>query len=467
MITSTNQESQRTEQINKSLYYFFDDIVRIKFYIREALAQLLAQDTMNDIFPEGGDIDYCNFVQPVIEKLTNIWQEKPTYIINGGDENVTETENTDNNFDIEMNFNKLNYYVEIHRLAALMRLLNTVCVHIAYRKDDEGNEYIQFIPFTYLDYSEKKFGIEFDENCNVASYWYLVGDERHIWTKETKTIEKNGKKEELRHGYGFLPLVVMQHRKSEYKDISDFWGQPANQLVNGNNMVNYFINLRNYQASFSGFDVVLIKGLDETMQEKRGAGTQAVGEIKINPSNPIKTENDQAGIDIAGLQMYYEGYNGIIESEIACIMQSLDLPPDSFSVNAKNSKSGLALVFESMAMNKPLLSFQTVFEKYESEILWKLNNIFKVNKSTNFVYTEIATADDIEIMYGSISPMKTDEEILNNIKTRIDSGILSPVEAIMENEGVTEEVATEKFNKIVEQRGRLTNAGFINGDVGL
>ncbi len=418
---------------------------------RELLEQTFSPDTMNSVF--SGKLAYCNIVQSTIDKITNLWKEAPQYLVNNKD-----------SIDLTQNFEKLNYYTEIQQICALTRLLNTVFVHIAHTKTKDNQEFVNFLIFTKEDLNNETFLLEFDENSNIASYSYEINGIKWSWSKDSYTIEKDKKKEVFKNEYGFLPLVRFQYKPSTKTTDHNSWGEPSSHLVDSNISINSFMNSRDYQANYSGFDMILASGIDVSAQEKRaGAVNTQLSELKLNPSNITKTSNPDAKLTTTKLAMYQANYIELINSILAVAMQAVGLPPDSMKFEATSSaESGVSKIADSVELCNLINSLQVKFKSYETGFLFKLNEIFKANKSKEFAYFDIQKQSDIIINYVPSTINLTEDERLASVGTKLEIGVISYTDAIKEIYNCDQEFAEKKFKEIIQQKTMFENASIVD-----
>jgi len=203
-----------------------------------------------------------------------------------------------------------------------------------------------------------------------------------------------------------------------------------------------------------GFAQAYLIASETTMPTTVRTGPMIAVKLPINPNQPdIRPEFGfaQPNADISGSMAY-------LESLMALFLSSRGVDPKTVSGKgeAKQFSSGmerLLSMIESFEVSRSDFSVYENAEKKMFEIIKAYLNTYSGTNVLNYNIARIPDNAGIEIDFHKPEMIKTDEDKLNIIERKLDLGLISKIDAIMEDRGIDKDEATKIKQMIDAEMG--------------
>jgi hypothetical protein len=280
---------------------------------------------------------------------------------------------------------------------------------------------------------------------------YMENNRRYVvWTKELNFImdsKGNVLSEDPTNPIGVLPFIDVFHDKDmEYfvrigQAVTDFsiqFNAALSDLANVNRM--------------QGWGQAYLKCDSRMIPENIVVGPNKIIKLPVDPNTQINPEFGfaNANPDIAGAIKF-------IETLLAMFMSSRGVDPKTVTGQGDTAKftSGIERLLSMVEKFEASKEDYSLFKGVE----YKLFHIFKAYINT-YSGTEmnigwdagvIPDAAYVECEYQKPEMVQTDQEKLATIQQRLELGLISKVEAIAQDRGISEDAAEEVMLEIKEE----------------
>lgn len=271
---------------------------------------------------------------------------------------------------------------------------------------------------------------------------YLTNVEKYlVWTK-TENFLMNGKGEYLTEVFpnqiGELPFIDI----AEGKDYEFFvrGGQALTDFA-----IQYCGALSDLAqvVKMQGWSVGWLKGTPSVMPEEIVVGPNKVLKLAVDPNNPdapLEFGYSSPNADIQGAMSY-------LEMLISNFLTSRGLDSNIISSKGESQKfsSGvekLLAMIDSFDASKQDMDIYKYAEKNFFKIFKKWNNLMvnTPNKILDFIIPEDC---EVEVQFEMPQNIQTTQEKLQSIQLKLELGLITKVEAIAEDRGITKEMAQQ------------------------
>ena len=277
-------------------------------------------------------------------------------------------------------------------------------------------------------------------NENIAdSDDYKSQLEKYVtWTREVNFIF-NGKgeivSEILPNPIGEIPLIDV----STVKDF-EFFIEHCNSISDFN--VQFLAGLSDLAqvVKMQGWSVSYLVATENTMPEVLFVGPNMVLKLKVDPNT-----NHEPKFGYASPNADIEGSMKYLESVLAAFLSSRGLDASTISTQLSSTKfsSGierlLAMIEQFEASKEDFDLFRSVETQFFN-LFKKWNNLFfgTTQKILDFIIPE---ESQVEVTYHAPVMAMTQTEKTDNIIKRKEAGLMSRVEAVAEDRGISKEQA--------------------------
>lgn len=393
---------------------------------------------MLQIYPKAYDVlltAQIDLTNNIFKKIVN----RISRVYAFGCDRMIEDTNTQ---DIYKSLNVDSFMIEADKK---LNAFNDLLIHIAW--DYKNNK--PALIFRY-PHSTK---VEIDQFGNVEEVEYLVHKDKDeekwaYWTNEEHYYKVYDKKNKVKieyvegnengvNPYGVLPFVFMNN---QFRDSGCFFDE-----FGGEDMIN--ITLDN--SIYSTFKNYLIKWQSFKQIVVTGSNVGAISGQMLDPSQALTASGQDIDIKLLDLQSNLQQLNDVLKDSVNQVALNYDISPQSFMMT-QQVQSGFALQMQNIALDERTKLRQKDFIEYENELNKLILLVCKVN-SINL------KENDFTITINEPTYPKSEEEQLTIWSKEIDLAVKSPVEILMEANGIDEVEATNKLNNNIAKRNELYN----------
>lgn len=278
----------------------------------------------------------------------------------------------------------------------------------------------------------------------------------YIWWSNNYhfTTDANGKIiNELTPENAINPIGMLPFVNYAIDQDGEFWAEGGDDLTEGSILINLLITDMLTIAYQQGWGQLVITGKNI----KEG--------FKVGPHQALIFEYDEGDpkpeIDVLSPNPPLDLWMKAIEQYVALLLSTNNLSPSAISIrlDAGAFPSGIAMIIEMSEATDSIEDKQSLFQAGERESIkigaaWQ-NYYFETKSLTPEFMAIGKLPENIEasINFGSVKPVVSEKEKLENIRTRKDLGINEEVELIMlDNPDMTLEQAEEKLLKIKAEK---------------
>jgi hypothetical protein len=276
-----------------------------------------------------------------------------------------------------------------------------------------------------------------------------------LWTKEYNFVfDGNGKivgnQEAVENEIGIIPIIDV----SMAKDFT-YFVQDGGSLVNF--AIDYNVSLSDlmFISKLQGFAQGAVSGDKEVLDKMTTVemGPAYIVKLANSPDgNPTKLDFIQRGSDI-------QGSIQALEVLLSNFLTSMGIDPKTINGKAESTKyqSGverlLAMVerFEAARSNYDLFQW---FEKSAYEVIKAYLNAYNAQADIlDPAYrAAIPEGSQVNINWRKVELVQGEEDKARTLKAKMDSGLISPIEAIMIDRNVDREMAEEIYKRILTDK---------------
>ncbi len=341
-------------------------------------------------------------------------------------------------------YKKMNFDSFMIEADKKLNAFNDIIVQVAF----DANKNIPRLIFRY----PHKTKVETDDFLEPISieYFVRIEDKKEIWAYWSNTehyykhytkaddftvvaVEDN---EDMINPFGELPFLFMANgfRDVEFYDINS-----------GNDLVAITLDNSIYQT----FKKYLIKWQSFKQLVVTGSNVGAISGQMLDPSQALTAEGDNVDIKLLDLQANLQQLDDSLKSDINQVLINYNISPSSFNMTS-HVTSGFAMQMENLELDNMTKLRQNDFVWYEKEL-------YRLILLVSSTYGLNLKQEEFTITFNEPSyPMSDDEKVTTYAK-EIDLGLISPVEMLMEEFGITEDEATNRMKQNIALRNELYN----------
>lgn len=214
-----------------------------------------------------------------------------------------------------------------------------------------------------------------------------------------------------------------------------------------------------------GFAQAYMIGPQDMMPTSIKVGPAITVKMPVNPSQPeVRPEFGfaQPNADIDGSMKY-------LESLVALFLSSRGIDPKTISAtgDGKQFTSALERLLSMIEKFEASRSDFSIYEKAEKQIFKIVKAYLNTYSGTDVLKYNIAQlsdAADVKVYFEEPEMLETESEKLAEIEKKLDLGLISTIEAIMEDREISEEMAIEIKKKIITEPSLMEQIA--NGQLG-
>ncbi len=453
-------ENVKRKQLSIREYEVLND--NIKDYVYEDLVLQLSEDTAKQM----PIVSTVNFAKAVVNKKANIYTDGPKRSYPEiTDSDLKAIENTYQDFGFNTVLSKANKYFINGRQVFLqvvpkdnglkLRVLQKHNVDVIPDESDPEKAFCYIIS----SFDKSLYGKLGSDNVNqiIADQDdYKLSLERYQFVTDEVVLTCDGKgrlvDEALANPIGMLNIIDI----AKDKDF-EFFVRSGSSLTDVTVFCNVVLSDNFFISRLQGHSIPVVSGDANLKPENMILAPNKALFLPTNPANPdskLSIEFLSPTPNIADSQKLFEMF-------VAAFMttEGVDSNAVKLSNNGPQSYSSaierlLAMIDQFRATKDDFDLFQKV-EKKLHKIVTRYLSILSgdVEKLDKKYWVSRSTVDsEIEIQFSKPEMIETKSEMLANAKSEIELGIADQVTVLMKLEGITEEMALERIEKISERK---------------
>lgn len=282
-----------------------------------------------------------------------------------------------------------------------------------------------------------------DYKPSVDRYAWWSGDLNFI-TDSKGNILSGLEKSDVENPLGIPSIVEV----SDDKDL-EYWARQGSAVADFTVQFNAALTDLSQIVRMQGFSIAWFKGAKGTIPQNLIVGLNHVLRLEIDPSNPVDTDFGFASPspDLSGSIQY-------IEMLLSCFLSSRGIDPNTVSGKAQSEKFGsgierLLSMLEKFEASKVDMSIYERVEKQLFELIKKMINVYVPSKILDYEISSIPQNAGIEVKFVRPEMVQTESDKMLSIEKRLELGLISQVEAIAEDRGVSIEDAEKIYQAVM------------------
>ena len=279
-----------------------------------------------------------------------------------------------------------------------------------------------------------------------------------VWTRELNFVmDGNGEiilsglDDDLSNPLGRLPFVDIASTRDDFS----FWIRQGLSLTDFSVELNQFLSSLFQVIKLQGFAQAIMSGPSDLMPQSMTVGVNHVLKLPVDEGSGVETK-----FDFVSPSPDIEGSLKVLESLLSMFLSTNSIDPKAVSTTGETTtySSGLERM---LAMIELLSASKEDFDTYKNaeEDIWELvkdwMNILTGTNTLDSKYETGAINPNSELFVKFITPemVQSESEKLINIEKKIDLGISSSVEGLMDLEGISRDIAEKKIKQFQEDEG--------------
>jgi hypothetical protein len=245
----------------------------------------------------------------------------------------------------------------------------------------------------------------------------------------------------------FLPFIDV----AEDRDF-EFWVRSSQSLTDFCVQFNSALSDLCMVSRSQGFAQAILSGPQDLLPESVAVGPSHVIRLPIDPNNPVETK-----FEFVNPSPDMQGSIQCVELLLSTYLSSRGIDPKTISGKADSQKftSGVERL---LSMIEKFEATRTDFALYD-QVERKLYDLIKIwhntIKGSGKLLPSLETSDfpiesEIAVQFAKPEMVKTDAEMLDTIERRLELGLMSRSEAIMEDRGLDDEEAAKEIIEKIE-----------------
>lgn len=253
----------------------------------------------------------------------------------------------------------------------------------------------------------------------------------------------------------YLPFVdIAEDRDFEY------WVRQSQSLTDFTIQYNGALSDQGQVVRLQGFAQAVIKAPQDLLPVSMQIGPNTILRLPVDPANPVETDFSfvSPSPDIAGGMAY-------IEMLLANFLSSRGNDPKIISGKADSTKysSGIERLLAMIEKFEATRTDYSLYEKAEQDLYTLIKIWHNTIKGSDQLLPKYETADfsedsEVTVQFAKPELVKTDAEVLDVIERKMDLGLMSRVEALMELRNLDDEEHAEEILEKIEEQDALTRA---------
>ena len=308
------------------------------------------------------------------------------------------------------------------------------------RRDNQNNRTGRFNQFT----NQRNDAI--DEVIGDEDDWKSVKKRYLVWTKEHNFI-MNGKGEVVseteENPIGIVPIIDI----SQEKDFT-YWVKQGDAIVDATLDYNVTMSDVGHIVQNQGFAQAYMIADKDMIPDNLQIGPNSLLHLPIDQSSEQRPEFGfaQTGADIEGGLKY-------ANDKLIAFLTSRGLDPDvvTTSTDGGASNSGVQEFLRMMKHFKATKEDYATYQRAETQIydiIKSWNNLAPELLNPKYTTSQISEDSELMISYAGPEMLQTEQEKVDVWASKIEAGVASRVDAIMNLEGLDREKAIERLEEI-------------------
>lgn len=251
--------------------------------------------------------------------------------------------------------------------------------------------------------------------------------------------------------FGIMPFIDIASDKE-----FEFWVRQGQSLYDATLRYNVILTTEQQVVEMQGRAQAFYKGDANHMPDNLRVGTTKVIHIPVDPNNPVDSEFGfvSPSADLASIRDFRESYLAAFLSS-----RGIDTSTVSGSPSMQKASSGFQQLLQMIEKFEASQEDMDMYEKAEQEAYKIIVAWVKSLQGTDMLDRKYQTAlPDIDqtqvfIEYNKPQSVTTEQEQLANIEKKMDMGIYSRIDALMELEKIDKDTAQKRVLEIDEMDG--------------
>ena len=277
---------------------------------------------------------------------------------------------------------------------------------------------------------------------------YKIADRYLVWTKEYNFImDKEGNVisgDDIRNPIGMIPIVDVSNEKD-----FEYWVRQGESLTEFTIEYNVLMSDLAHIIQNQGFAQAYLIADDSVIPN----------DIRIGPNKilklPIGKDGDRPEFGYANPNSDIGGALEYANTYLLNFLTSRGLDPDTVTssggslVSSSGVQEFLRMIKKFEATREDFAVYKKAeYQLYELVKAWHNALIGTGLLDSKYQTSRISEQSEIEVEFGKPQIVETDAEKLANIQTRLELGLISDVDAIMEDRKISREMALEEMERI-------------------
>ena len=259
----------------------------------------------------------------------------------------------------------------------------------------------------------------------------IVARAEDVLDDSLEIMPQDGKEDTI-NILGFLPFVAIH---SGYRD-DEFWQMyKGDDLVKGTIQVAIKLTFLNHLIKLQSFNQLVASG--SNLRQLNGA--------VLDPQTILFVEGEDTKIDVLKLESNYKALWETIQAINNNIALNYKISPNMFRLTGSTS-SGFALKMENIKLDKFVAKQQKMYKGVEKKLFTLLKNI------DDKMSLGLIKSEKVMISFPPTQYPMSEQEVLEVQEKEIALGFISPIEIIVERDGVDEVEAKEVYLKNISDR---------------
>ena len=299
---------------------------------------------------------------------------------------------------------------------------------------------------------------DFDDAKDINRVYTWWSDEYNFFTNGKGEILDKEKMEPIRdralEDADYLSPLI-ESKIMPFVDIASekefqFFVEQGSALYDATIVYNTMLTEENEVVEMQGYAQAYYKGSADQMPENLKVGTRKVIFIPQDPNNPVQSEFNfvSPNADLSSIKEFRESYLATFLSSRGVDISSVT------SSRGEQNPTDISRLIKMIEKFEASQEDMDIFEEAESNIFDIIKAWLKSLSTSDILDNKYKTSipDDAEIMVEFAKPesVQTEIERLDIVDRKMEKGLMSRVDALMELENIDIDMAKERLKEIDE-----------------
>jgi hypothetical protein len=272
-----------------------------------------------------------------------------------------------------------------------------------------------------------------------------------VWTEQDNYMMNGAGEiigEVLPNPIGHLPFIEV----SEPKDF-EYWVRQASSYTDFTVEFNAAMTETRQTVKMQSFAVAIVKAPKEMRFNNLQIGPNYILHLPNDEVNGIKTE-----FEFASPSANIDGSIRFLEVMLSGFLSSNGIDPKTVTMNGDSTQfnSGLDRLLSLIDKMQASKSDYDLFLKVETELYELIKKWMQVLRGTTSLdqkySVQISEDSEVSVVYHQPEMVQSESDKLDTWAKKIEMGLASPIDAIMQIEGVSREDAVIKYQQIQQDQ---------------